>query len=116
MKQIDFEKYYKFLDKKIKLFEDTDETSTMYQEIKNLLQKYERKLKSEEGRIKFILTDEETKRAEEFFKKHREEIPLTTIGGGEKYTICPNGLGHTVSVSLLTNSEITEDITDFESW
>lgn len=64
---------------------------------------------------KFELTENETKKAEEFEEKHRKCHKPTTIGGGIEYKFFPNAIGAAVSIKCGFCGE-EENITDYDCW
>jgi hypothetical protein len=70
----------------------------------------------------FELTEDESKKAREFFKNHKCSIGLDeygfkkmgAIGGGETYSFTPTGLGNIIEVKCTCGKKL--DLTDTDSW
>ena len=107
-------------DKKIELLNEliykteSDYTKGMLERIRRDLQQNEKITRHEY----FYLQDKEAEKAQEFYDKYVKGRDFGAIGGGMIYHFMPTGLGNVVKVSTMLedNYEMTDDITDMESW
>ena len=111
--QDQFKEKIDWLAKKIEQSTNGDEKSMLKDILRDII--YHCRIVSNEY---FYLTDEETKRAYEFYLKNVKGRHFGAIGGGMTYHITPTGLGNIVIMSTRREDgqQIEEDITEFTSW
>jgi len=65
-------------------------------------------------KIEHLCCAKETKRLQEFCKKHKRCARATAIGGQYIYQLCQTSIGTMLSVKCVCGKE--KDITDYKNW